>query len=358
MSNKQHKHILLNASGCLTQMACRHYSHNKLNEEHKAFVESHIQSCELCRDSLEGYGILTANGAYTDKSGKSLLNLEKNINQLAQQYKHKHSGKQRRLIYFTGLAASLVIGLAVLVTIRYDQFFSDHALAENTAEKIPIDQLNTDLALYEGHFKAPAVEITDTPRENLAPATNEKTGNRPDVVQSSEAENRISDNSGTEISDPTIVLEDEQQLTGEISVREPENETARMAEEVVVTDYGLAFHSASAANEEASSPKKGSDKENISPPSFRNIQGTQEFKKYIRDEYEKMNTDEKLSDDIKGVKVIAVVNENGEMRDIEIRNTLDTNQEQAIRNIILKSPAWQPAISAGRPTEYTVQVSF
>ncbi|MCB0804730.1 MAG: zf-HC2 domain-containing protein, partial [Bacteroidales bacterium] len=73
-------HTLFTPSGCLTAETLSRYHNGTLSGDEKARVDSHLDSCELCRDALEGLALMAEPEKIHEIISEVNQNLRKGLN--------------------------------------------------------------------------------------------------------------------------------------------------------------------------------------------------------------------------------------------------------------------------------------
>lgn len=356
---RQHNHILLNQSGCLTQMACRHYSNNKLSGEFLLVVEEHLRSCEMCRDAVEGMGMISPNKFRDQTMQENITSVENHVDAYATHYKSQQKSKQRRMIYISGLAASIVIIVAILVTIQYDQFSNIELFAEHTVEEVPIDEFSIELAAFEGRFHVPVKDLSDRSEAGFTPTRKNQSDNSPEESETTgNAERKPVENSQRQQSaEASGTNQDQRQRT---TSQETEDETASIADQpdVITTENNTTDEQQVDNTNDISDKKEAPTINDNSLPAFAGESGTEKFKQYLSAEYFKQQANGDTPKPLAGIKIIGIVNENGKIGEINIENATDTNQERLLRKIVTRSPRWTPAEQNGEKVKQNIEIHF
>lgn len=356
---RQQNHILLNQSGCLTQMACRHYSNNKLSGEFLMVVEDHLRSCEMCRDAVEGMGMISPNKFSDQTMQHHITSVEDRVDSYAAQYKSKQKNKQRRMIYISGLAASIVVFLAVLVTVQYDQFQNIELFAQHSVEEVPIDEFSIELAAFEGQFHAPVKDLSDRSEAGFPPTRRNQSDKRPEKRETtSNTEKTPMERGQRQPSHEGSGANQDQPepATG----RETEDETLPTPDDadVVATENDPVDEQQVDNTKDIIDEKESAATNDHSLPAFAGEPGTEKFKKYLSSEYYQQQANDDGAKPLTGIEISGTVNENGKIGEINIENATDREQEKLLRRIMTRSPRWIPAEQNGEKVKQRIEIRF
>lgn len=104
--SETNKHIdLFSSSGCLTPGALKGYSSGQLTGFQQEKVDSHLESCELCSDALEGIQLLSD----PQKLDNIVAEINENLNSNLSYNQSKKEAVQNRLIYIAAAASVIIL---------------------------------------------------------------------------------------------------------------------------------------------------------------------------------------------------------------------------------------------------------
>lgn len=104
--SESNKHIdLFSSSGCLTTDALKGYSSGQLAGLQKEEVDSHLKSCEICSDALEGIQLLSD----PQKLDKIVSEINENLKNNLSYIQSKKRTLQNRLFYIAAAASVILL---------------------------------------------------------------------------------------------------------------------------------------------------------------------------------------------------------------------------------------------------------
>lgn len=249
MSASSHNSELFNDSGCLSQYALEHYRDHLLSAEDLRPVEKHLDSCQLCKDALEG--ISDMDGAnislselHEDEANLSELNLsvsEPSPYQTLNSYTNRINARLRNKFnydpyrrrrnrqgpslrnLFIPAAASIIILVGV---IAYFHYFSPE---------------NRELAMIESE-KAPVIMEEKETGEKAGVPPIPPAETRPAIggIEKRESVNIIEYEEISENNEPAITVEDEVMevtvLEEDVPLKEETFAVAEQETDIIITE--------------------------------------------------------------------------------------------------------------------------
>jgi len=342
-------------SGCLTEKALQSYLENTLSETENRQVRAHIQHCELCRDALEGYNNMPNKSVIKPLNEKVYAG----IDQLNEKALSDQNNKKRRIYLISSIAATLIIGMAVWVTLRMDNYLASQYYAEYHAGKTPLDQHNLQLQQFDGDYH-PAVQS----REGTEIAYAASNDGKPAKVErvAKEPPQPLKTGQLAEAITPESQKSAKKQASGAITQN-------RLARSETIADVAMEEDNAGPPpSSEISSEvphrekiQKMIDNPDIvayKAPMMNGFENIEEIKRYIAREYIDQLTIKERARPLSGVVIQVTVTTSGRIDGVYVLNAADSYQEQKLRYIILNAPNWEPAEKFGEKEASLVNIKF
>jgi|GEM_PF-3744654 len=358
MARKNNISKLFNPNGCLNQSTIVKFIDKRLDEKELQKVLSHLDTCPLCKDAVEGI------------SGVGVDQFSEDMNKLRADFYATSSDKDRkhrlRLIRIISAAASIIIVLGVLFLYQRIRLNTDNTIAQSveSGEK-PIEKT---VAGEETGQLNEAAEPAQSERKKTSVTESESVDRSPVMETDKEplaAYEPSSDISYAEMESPVSDQEAEPDLT---------EKSMELSEEQSVT-FDIPLSAAATGNKRSKSAvnagfiKEDDALEARSVLPARNVLFTenekpafkggdiQKFVDYLQDE---LNRSDQLSNkiDTDSILISFVVDTLGRPVNIKLINQIDPETEKEIIRLFRSSPDWLPGKENGIRinAEYTISV--
>lgn len=332
MDTNLHRPILFNPSGCLSEQVIEAYVSHALSAPQQQEVDTHLQTCALCRDAVEGY--LLNPVAVPDFNAMIDRKIQGN-----QQEDRLTNRRMNRITTVLAIAATLILFLGIYWII---------------IDQIP--QQKQEVAMMEmapvPDSLSPPVPVPLPPPENTTRVKDPAMFMVPDVV-----------------TDSVVVAEN--YTRDEVSMASDEEATLPVQED----KSGNHIHAAKEQMEEkatlrtgVSAKRKATGKAEVveDKPVYAMVEEMPEYpggeEARLRFLAENLTYPQVAKESgIEGtVYLTMVIDETGSLKDVRvIRGIGGGCDEEAVR-VIKKMPRWKPATQAGKPVsvKYTLPVRF
>ena len=119
MKQKTHINGLFNRSGCLTTKVMLDYLDQKLNQDQENQVKSHLASCDLCSDAIEGIAGMEDRSSLTETIRSIDRSLLEMVRAKSDKTEKSNAAKSSgRLWYYISAAASVVLLIGFYFILR------------------------------------------------------------------------------------------------------------------------------------------------------------------------------------------------------------------------------------------------
>jgi hypothetical protein len=323
---------IFNPSGCLRKEAMLFFLDNLLPEQDILLVQQHLESCELCRDAMEGFSMIPA-----EKRKKTL-------DMIGMHFQSKLAKRKiitRKMVF--RLAAAIIVLLAGIFTVfRYSQVRMVTQITQQlketkvspTLEQESLDKSADSLATF-----APSV----------ASPTKMETSKK---IPAPEVEDELSES----VEEKPI----DEPMAGAVPEKEEDMVAAESNKSIVSKEAPAArsslFRNAGNADKKLSVERKVKDETTyytVEQDAVFNNGDLSTFKKYVE---EKINVE---TNSIYGVLTVTfTVDARGLTRDIYVVRGLNAKTDSLAVQIIKKSPTWKPARNGGKEVNQSRAVNL
>lgn len=358
MARKNNISDLFNPNGCLNQSTIVKFIDKRLDEKELQKVLSHLDTCPLCKDAVEGISGVGAN-----QFSKDMNKLQADFYAISSDKDKKH---RLRLISIISAAASIIIVLGVLFLYQRIRLKTDNTIAQSVesgekpiektvtgeesgplneaTEPAQAERKKTSVTESESVDKAPVMEMDKEPVTAYEPS--------PDISYSEMESLAYEQEAEPDLTEESMELSEEQSVTVDIALSAAATGNKRSKSAInaglMKEDDALESRSALPARhvlfaEDEKPAFKGGD--------------IQKFTDYIQDQ---INRSDQLSNkiDTDSILISFVVDTLGRPVNIKLINQIDSETEKEIIRLFRSSPDWLPGkengirINAG----YTISV--
>jgi len=123
---------LFGASGCLSMEGLRRYQAGELTARDKAKADEHINSCDLCREALEGLALVKD----PERVAAAVDEINRNLSEKLRRKREPSGRLTKRAAYFS-LAASVVIFLGIFSYLKFLHVPRTPELAQAVEKTVP-----------------------------------------------------------------------------------------------------------------------------------------------------------------------------------------------------------------------------
>lgn len=377
---------IFSVSGCLTENALVLYTQNQLSAAQRVEVEEHTSTCEMCKDSLEGYAFWMKQHAdpKTMKTGPEKLKvspaafasrtelIRERIRQRVNFHKQvaavKNQRKMKKPYSWMATAATVILFLAVFYIVRVQNIFDKNKLAESTQNK--------NITIPDSVVKIEA--STEKPAEIAQQFSNSKPQRKRTVAESKEQEAlSIVENDINLVDDSKIVgplvanTATEKSNSYPIGTEEtisPQVPASAEEEAIVLLEYKVKTVQAEAVKKETAedevvnyiegvriasktSPSQKSDEVFMIVEQMPQFPGGEEsLKKFLSEniQYPQLAKE----NGIEGTVVVSfVVLKNGKLTDIKAIKSLGGGCDEQAIAAVKAMPRWIPGVHSGHKVD-------
>ncbi len=368
MKKKNIKNKLFLPDGCLTDYALEHFLEGDLSNDNRRLIEQHMETCDLCRDAVEGFRSLGIHNIPSDL--KELIRLKVDENSKIRLVRH------HKLISYISLAATLLVLVGLFFIFRKivlpdSRLITEQEQVQNFPAPVekeispekevvkPREENNQSITPSKAPAEKKAIK---TDRENFlkkaAPALekeqlrdfNDETGKQQVL-----SVNSLSDSDNSE-DIKVIGYAQKPSLTGVVVSMEDKDKSVISEEQINKSVNESILSKQMPSESEAPAGMVYSMSETL--PTFEGGD-LNKFSNYV---YSHLRYPEQAAESgIEGrVFVSFVVDSTGKVADIKILRGVDSLLNSEAIRVISNSPLWKPGEQRGKPVNvyFTLPVNF
>ncbi|MBN2350038.1 MAG: energy transducer TonB [Bacteroidales bacterium] len=361
MGNIHYNKKLFNEAGCLSMEGIQLFLSGGLKGHEIKLVESHIRSCPLCSDAIEGF----RSTGDLEQSKNNISNINKKI-QLRSKQNYDFEKRKKYRFYIPAAAASLIFLAGLFLIFKFTWFNPATRIAENRDIKNQFNEIATPK-----NKSIPDISKTEEKQENKVTLQEKKSASEILYTRKPEPEKTVKSAEFTnrekkDVTSSVIILSDDLMLE--------DIDTEYEASEVNIIPYEdeISLPAGTVASEKKSSramPAIMNEEEDSSPeeqvffiveemPKFRNGD-INSFIEYIQKNI--TYPEEAAESGIEGrVFVQFIVDSTGEVVNAKILRGVDAQLDSMVLKAIQSSPRWQPGKQRDIPVnvEFTIPITF
>ena len=373
MSELNEHTALFNPSGCLNLEAIQRFQSGTLNEKEASLVNRHLEECEICRDAIEGYTLISDQ----ERQKNIILALSRRIRSKyiigREQTVKGRSRKLNPVMAYISAAATILIIFGIYGILNSGIFRNERLAMENSEKK---DTGNIDVIssaekeiteaespedITENDVEKPAspvlseTEIRDEEIQDLQEETDQKViggvDSRKEMVAKVEEEELFSEDIETELAEIQIDTS-----AGNIVSLRDQTEYVSLSEEQ--DDYRVRaapVESVEVAKTKGAKLVKQTAgyipddeiylTEAEEMPEFKN-KGYDDFDDFVRKNL--VYPDEAREKGVTGkVSVCFIIDKDGDVEDVMLISGVDSLLDEEAVRIIRSSPRWKPGKQNG-----------
>ncbi len=347
---------LFNISGCISHEGMQRYCNGTLTAAEKKLIDTHLESCELCSDAMEGY----RQHSNPEKVSHAVIDLNRQLHQRFLIIQTRKIRERSMLSVFSA-AATIILIAGLFFLMKQREIYRERLLSYSLQDSLIISDIKTSKSNAYRDESVNLIQESERRTENnlvTVRAENPDVGSKSKQLTTESIELALVDDIKEK---PEI--DNQKSLADSLNLAEAMNPEP----EVTVTGYASKVATRKQQKNYQSLPAASEADNSLSEEVFimaeempRFMNGDiSKFREFVQQQIQ--YPEKAVEDSIEGrVFVSFIINKKGKLVNPEIVRSADPLLDKEALRVIGSSPSWTPGMMQGKPVnvKLTIPVIF